>query len=401
MAGISMSLASSGLRAMQAKLDLHSNNIANAQTPGYRRQEALLRDQAMGGVNAVSKSLFNPVTANRISQLEGLAASTEVKAASLNKLQTTLSATSGDLGTALNSFREAIGSAADRPQDASLRGVVAAQAAGLAAQATDGLTQLDTQLVDIGQEQAGVRTAAADKMKALASLNDDVAQSPDNPNLRNSQAQVGKELAELIGGEIKFGLSGQATFSVGGTTVVSGNSVGAIPADAGGKLGGLQASSDTVKGFRDLFSKTLDSFSSTFNDINKGGTTTAKAAGSELFSFDGKALKFVGSANTLALDTAGGSNGLNARKMLGVNTLASDTGNMAASAAAQANSAETEFGSKTATMQSTMQSFNDTEGVNLDQEMIEMKNAQRYYEANAKVIQTQDSMLGTLINMKA
>jgi flagellar hook-associated protein FlgK len=42
--------ALSGMKAAQALLDASANNIANAGTPGYRRQEVVQRSQADGGV---------------------------------------------------------------------------------------------------------------------------------------------------------------------------------------------------------------------------------------------------------------------------------------------------------------------------------------------------------------
>ncbi len=47
------SIASSGLRAAQLQLDSAAHNVANAATPGFRRQEAELQSEAdQGGVRA-------------------------------------------------------------------------------------------------------------------------------------------------------------------------------------------------------------------------------------------------------------------------------------------------------------------------------------------------------------
>ena len=51
------SIALSGMNAAQALLDASANNIANANTPGYRRQEVAQSAQAGGGVStAFTKS---------------------------------------------------------------------------------------------------------------------------------------------------------------------------------------------------------------------------------------------------------------------------------------------------------------------------------------------------------
>lgn len=46
------SIALSGMNAAQQQLNAAANNVANASTPGYRRQEVNQRAQAGGGVTA-------------------------------------------------------------------------------------------------------------------------------------------------------------------------------------------------------------------------------------------------------------------------------------------------------------------------------------------------------------
>ena len=45
-------IALSGMQAAQAHVDASASNIANAQTPGYRRQAVVQEAQAEGGVAA-------------------------------------------------------------------------------------------------------------------------------------------------------------------------------------------------------------------------------------------------------------------------------------------------------------------------------------------------------------
>jgi flagellar hook-associated protein FlgK len=44
------SIARSGMNAALLRLDTAANNVANAETPGYRRQFVLQEEQAAGGV---------------------------------------------------------------------------------------------------------------------------------------------------------------------------------------------------------------------------------------------------------------------------------------------------------------------------------------------------------------
>ena len=44
--------ALSGMKAAQVQLDVAAHNVANAQTPGFRRQQVTLTTQSEGGVEA-------------------------------------------------------------------------------------------------------------------------------------------------------------------------------------------------------------------------------------------------------------------------------------------------------------------------------------------------------------
>lgn len=45
-----LSIATSGMQAASMETSVTANNVANAQTPGYRAQRLDLEDQAQGGV---------------------------------------------------------------------------------------------------------------------------------------------------------------------------------------------------------------------------------------------------------------------------------------------------------------------------------------------------------------
>ena len=52
--------ALSGMQAAQTQLDVAAHNVANAQTPGFRRQQAALTAQPEGGVQARVTTLAQP-----------------------------------------------------------------------------------------------------------------------------------------------------------------------------------------------------------------------------------------------------------------------------------------------------------------------------------------------------
>ncbi|MDO9179111.1 MAG: flagellar basal body rod C-terminal domain-containing protein [Agitococcus sp.] len=401
MLGSAMSVAASGLRAMQAATDLHSSNIANAQTVGYSRQDANFTNQQFGGVTASAIPRFSATMATRISQLQGVDASATVKDAAMTSVSNMLSSASDQLSSAMEAFRTSLGAAADRPQDNSVRIAVAGNAAAMASQATANLNVLDAQVIDLTKQSGMVREAATQKMKELIDLNKTAAYDPSNSEIRNQQADVGRQLADLVGGEVSFGPNGQAAFSVNGTIVVDGTTQSSLPVKTGGTLGGLSSAVVDISVLRSTFSTVLGSFSKSMNELNSQGVDSTKAAGKDLFSFDGATLAFTSSVDKLALASVGGVGGEIARKMSGSKQLSQDMADLATTAGLQAGTAKGAVTSSDFALISAMSKQTAENGVNLDQETINLKNAQNYYAANAKVIETANAMMGTLINMKA
>jgi flagellar hook protein FlgE len=54
------SIALSGLSAAMLRLDAAGNNIANSQTPGYRRQSVSQTEDAQGGVSTTIERAVEP-----------------------------------------------------------------------------------------------------------------------------------------------------------------------------------------------------------------------------------------------------------------------------------------------------------------------------------------------------
>jgi flagellar hook-associated protein 1 FlgK len=401
MLGSTMSVAASGLRAMQAATDLHSNNIANALTAGYSRQDAAFSTQQFGGVSASSISRFSATMSERISQLQGASTEAAAKSDAMTTASNALSASSDQLSATMADFRASLGAAADRPQDNSVRIAVAGNAVAMASQSTSSLGMMDSQIKDLTKQQSTVKEAAGHKINELIDLNKAMAYDPSNPDIRNQQAEVGKQLADLVGGEVSFTQGGQANFSINGTMVVSGITASALPAVTGGRLNGLVSSVVDITALRSTFSAALDSFAKTMNDFNAQGLDSKKAPGGDIFSFDGTALTFTGSADKMALMSSKGVAGEIARKMSGTSQLSQDVSDLATNAALRAITANGAVTSSYFELTSAVGKQANENGVNLDQETIDLKNAQNYYAANAKVIETANAMLGTLINMKA
>lgn len=67
-----LSIGLSGLNAASTRLNVSAHNIANAQTPGFRRQQVVQSSQAEGGVAVALDSAASPEQAPMASLAEDI-----------------------------------------------------------------------------------------------------------------------------------------------------------------------------------------------------------------------------------------------------------------------------------------------------------------------------------------
>lgn len=399
----SFSTGASGLRAMQQQVDVHSANIANANTPGYRRRDPFAQTQLGGGVNNFITHRFNPSTAQRMSLLAGEASFFDAKAQALDTAEGIVSNSATDVGKAQNAFNEFMYKLSLTPSEPGLREQAAASARTLANVANEGLQALETEYAHQGRDLKVLTTQAQTKMKELADLNREAFRTGPNPGIQDRQAQVGRELAELIGGEVRFEQNGTATFMQNNSMLVYSDKVRPFPDNVGGKIGGLTDARATTLAYRDELTAQLTTFAGQANTLNVGGLDANGAPAPALFTLSGGRLQYNGTASGAAFAavsaTAGGASPAQAiAKMTNVAEGYVDT---VVKAVANASEASAVFGAKNNTLTLAEEQRMAQEGVDVDQEMIALKLAERLYEASAKVIQTADSMLGTLLSIRA
>ena len=133
MGGLLTSLLSGtqALEVAQAALQTTSNNIANANTPGYTRELALLAENeenlsggnvtgggvTLEGIQSVRDELLNL----QIQQQTSLQSSADTQYSSLQALQPLFSSTGEDIGSTLSAFSSALGQLSSNPTDSSVR----------------------------------------------------------------------------------------------------------------------------------------------------------------------------------------------------------------------------------------------------------------------------------------
>ncbi len=221
----------SALTAGQRALDVIGQNIANASTPGYHRQEVVLADRVYDGVHGVG------VDVQRVRRFEDwplhrgvLTASSDssMSQAQLNIEQQVESFwTSASLGKQVGSFFDGLQMLSTRPDDLTLRRTVLATAAGLSTSLNQLSSSLTTTRANVGHSiEQTVSDVNAETAK-IAKLNGQIAQvelgGQDANDLKDQRDQLIDDLAAKIDVRVTQQDNGMLTIIAANAAVVVGS----------------------------------------------------------------------------------------------------------------------------------------------------------------------------------
>ena len=308
-----MQLANNALRAQQIGLQVVGQNIANANTPGYIREELVQTPgttQRVGGLllgtGVEVQGIIQKVDAFLQQRMRGASAdraSSETQQNTYNDLEQVVGELSDtDLSTAMNNFFGSINEVLNQPESASVRNLTVLQGRTLA----DDVSRLYGRAADlrrnINDRIAGVADEVNDLAEKIRRLNVQIADAEggglsksDAVGLRDQRGVALDRLSQLIDVRVDEQTSGAVNVSVNGAFLVfEGTRNGvhlAKSADRGlvvnnlefdgtnlslqpaaGELAGLTTSRDQILGG---FLDKLDDFSRTlifeFNKLHSSG----------------------------------------------------------------------------------------------------------------------------------
>jgi len=451
-------LSQNSLDATQAALDITSNNVANANTPGYTDEVATwneldtvsLSGNAASGMGATVSAVSqrDPVLNQRVQQQTQSVSASSAENTALSDLQsifglTTNSSSSASttLGTDINAFFNSFSSLQASPSDASVRQAVLSAASTLATDFNSAASTISQQTAGLNQQATAVVSNVNSLLNSLAQLNLQITSTSPNADAGTLEDQRQQDLTQLSGlvgfDQIKSANNGLTLTTANGqpllsegqtfpltTSLVSGN-VHIIAGSGqditstltGGQLGGILTSRD-----QDLTqaSAALDSLAysigSAVNTQNQAGLDASGNPGSAIFTLPTSAS---GAASAIALATTdpsaiaaaaagqGSSGSTNASALAGLANSNLVNGQPPTTFFA---SFLTQLGSKVAQVQqenttqqasltqlTTQQSA--TSSVSLDQEAANLTLYERSYDAAAKVFTIVDELMAVAINL--
>jgi flagellar hook-associated protein 1 len=448
----SLATALSGLEAAQGALEATTNNVANANTPGYSREVPVLQASdpvvvgplTLGtGVTLQSiESIRDPILESQIQQETQTQGQLNSLVSALQQTQTNFSSTTGDIGTAISNFFDSINQLATSPADLSLRqGVLTAadnlasafnttannlteqrsnldssveQTVGQINQLTGQIAQLNGQIsqVENAGESAGTfidqRTQLIDQLSSLV----DVSVIPTGNTLTLTTAAG----TELVAGQQAIQLSTQLNAS--GVEDIYSGSTDITSSVVSGQLGGLlQARDQQIPSLQNQLDTLAAGLANSVNGVQTSGydLNGNKATNEPLFN---PPTAVTGAAASLSVavtdpsliaassDGTSGDNG-NADAMYALSNQAIvngqtpsdyysgivfDVGNAVSNATAEQSASNL-----------VLQQLNDqrasVSGVSLNEEAANMIQYQQAYAASAQVVTAINDMMYDVINM--
>jgi flagellar hook-associated protein 1 FlgK len=445
-----MWIAAHALDVDQGALNVTSNNIANASTPGYSREVVDLSEQVpntignltfgtgvtLQNIRSIRDQLLSMQIAEQTTQQNG--AQTQLNA--LQQVQGLFSDPTQGIGANLTAFFNSISQLSTNPTDTAQRQAVITAAQNLVGsfnQSAQSLTQIQSNLNQSVSQTVGQINSLT---RQIAQLNAKVGQmqqlGQDPGSFLDQENQLINQLSQLTNiSEIRteHGL----TLTTGnGTALVVGNqsfdlTVGNGPTGMqdvfaqgqditatihGGSLGGaIQVRDQDIPGILNQLNTLASDFANTFNAAQAMGFDLNGNAGQALFTFNSG-----GPAASLALATTDpnaiaassdgtpGSNGNIANLMAVENqplpsgqtptdtyaTIVSQSGNLAAQSQA-------DLQASTASLNHLNDQLGALSGVSINEETANLLNYQNAFSAAARVFTTVDQLTQTVISMGA
>ncbi|MHB1972938.1 MAG: flagellar hook-associated protein FlgK [Acidimicrobiales bacterium] len=469
-----LSIAISGLNASMAQIDATTQNIANSQTPGYVTESATLAAlpgggtvDVGGGVQVTSIAQANDLllSANNLQAqgaLSNLGALQQVLTGiesvfplGQNSSASSTQSANTSIAGQLSNFWSAWDAVAQDPSSLAPRTQIVDMAQGLATSLNEAATQLG-QLATNTASQLGTNVGQVNNLLAqVASLNQSIVTAKSggsgasalNDQLQNALGQ----LASLAGVSVGMQENGTAQVSIGGVTLVQGNTadtlaavgsvgsgfvVSAYPtaADASSSTDGVKVavSSGSIAGLLTGVNATIPQYQASLNTVASDLATTVNnqlaqgysvvtAGTSPTYTSGAADPLFVGigaagiSVNTsvvanpqlvAAIGSASGSpigpnDASNAQAMAELGTVSTGPDlayqNLVQGIGADTQNANSQVASQTAVASQAQQALQAVSGVNQNTQLTDLMQYQANYQASAKVVSVIDQTIQSLL----
>lgn len=435
-----LSIGFSGLNASQIALNISAQNIANVNTIGYSRQEAMMG--SLSGFGRMDNGMGVEVTGVRritddylVSQHWRSRSATGSSYAFHQYINTTeqlLGSESMNITKGLDSFFASLSAALDSPETPAQRSQIVSSAGALANRFGQLNESLLTQEKQIDDQLGSTITQVNSYLKQVAELNTQIGEQAskgvNTSALEDSREQIVRELSTFM--EVRVNRQSDGSFSLslpqGQPLVLAGSSSTLslagdtlslsfgpqsfeVPRLQGGTLAGvLEYRTTVLRPLRDELNQIAKKLADDFNTKQAGGVDLNGDPGKPLFSYDplnpSGTLKVADgfTGDHLAFAKAGGGNGdnRNLQELLTIKDAQYDAYSaLLGKMAVQSGQAKATMEADANMEKQLATKLSSVSGVNLDEEGVKVMAYTKAYQANAKVISTSDQLFNSILNM--
>ena len=452
-----LSIALSALAVSQQALETTSNNVANANTPGYSRERAVLEPGAPVAFGSLSlgtgvvldkiESLRDPILEIQLNQGTQQNSYLNAQLTQLQQIQTSFSSATSGIGADITNFFNSLEQLSPDPSNLALRQAVLTAAGNMATDFNSAANNLETQRGNLNQtvvEDVGeINTLTAQiaslsqQISALQNLHEDA--SP----LVDQQTSLIRQLSGLIDVQVIPTDQGISLTTSNGTALVSETQSFALSAEiasdgtqhvmsgtkditgslTGGSLAGtIQIRDQEIPGILSQLDQLAAGISTNVNNANAEGYILSNSQppvqGGNIFTVPPSGVTGAAAAMQVAItdptliaassDGSEGSNG-NLSNLLGVENQALSATNTQtpldfySNLVFQVGSTTSNTSAEADASSQILQQLNDqrgsVSGVSLDEEAANMIQYQTAYQAAARVVTTVDSLLADAVNL--
>lgn len=443
-----LSLARDGVLAQTAALDVTSQNVAGANTPGYVRRVPVLQSVASGGVqmSGTSRTFDRFAYAQLVDQAGRLGAA-NARAGAISDVEAVVTPATDHLGDRADALFDSLNELALHPADPAVRTAVLAQADWLAsgfAETANGLERFRGELFSRATDLAAEVT---DRLSQMASLDRDIIDATGRgegaADLRDRRDQLVKEIGERVGARAVEGANGGLTLFGAGTVLYEGGRAaslsasldtdGALHVEANrngnvidvssgietGTLAGLREARDVdIPGILARLDSFANDLTTAINDVHVTGFGLDGASGRPLFT---QSATVKGAAHAMAVDpgiaghperlaAAGTSDdvpggnavavalaNLSHASLPGGGTSSDRYALIASNVGVLRTATDAEQAMREDTVATASALRESASGVSTDEEMIHLQQYQRAFEASTRVLRAVDELFDTLM----
>jgi flagellar hook-associated protein 1 FlgK len=452
MAGLNgtLAVALSALEVSQQEMETTSNNVANANTPGYSRQVPVVvpADPLQIGAESVGRgvvlqkiqSLRDPILLIQIDQATQQGAALGASLAQLQQIQGQFASATSGIGADISNFFNSLQQLSPDPSNLTLRQGVLTAAQTLAVAFNNAARNLQTQRGNIDQNVEQTVTQVNSLAAQVADLNQQIGNlksiNPDPGPLIDKRNSLIQQLSGLIDVQVIPTDQGVTLATSNGTTLVSGSQSFALTTESVGTVQDIFSGAKDITatltggslaGLIQIRDQEIPGISGSLDQLAAGLATNLNAANAQGFDLSGNPggnifvpppANGVGAAATLTVaitdpaliaassDGSAGSNGdlsvlsaVATTALTGGQTPIDTYSNLVGQIGTSTANTSADAGASGLILQQLQDQNGSISGVSLNEEAANLIQYQNTYQAAARVVSVINLLLLDAVNL--